>query len=442
MLLQLLALLILCAAVRGKEVECDQVHYDYNCWTSENNYFNYCGICVINNQEVSNSDEVLLISNTHENGTVADVEFVRFHGGEIAKMSKIIHKTNSKQILQVQLWETKTQVLNEQFFGNAAENLTQFKSLENNLSVKDFAFQNCKNLEHLDLSHNKITSIAPNAFRGLQKLIQLNLSANELSSMLNGWFYELGNLEVLDLGANQLEEIPKNSFNSLIRLKELFLFTNRIEIISKNLFKHNEQLQTINLWDNKIKQIQSGSFAHLNQLTELTLGRNECTNQKFIHKTPEEIAKGLTACYPKTESACVIPQISNGHIVSIDDNLTQVPGDFFESTGSVKVVCNSSFIQIHDKANQTTNRCVKDKWEDFQWPTCHSRNYLVFKRFLLTFIPQDCVPAKKSPTQASQRSAIATVKTFLVLATCCPAPEPSFAARLVSETRKVLSILK
>ena len=363
-MLRLAVLLLVCAAVRAKEIKCNRVLNNEFC-SNSTTYQIPCIVCETRYQQISESDEMIFIN--HPN----DFDAVQFTGGNITKMPNFIQKTDSKAISRVQLYKTKTQVLNSQFFGNAGENLTSFECFGNfNLSVEAFAFQNCKNLKRLDLSVKKGSSIfAPDAFRGLHKLIELNLIANGLSLVLPDWFQDLANLEVLNLDYNELTEIPDNAFKSLTKLKELELNANKFEIITKNMFKHYDQLQRIRLWSNQISQIQSGSFAHLSQLTVLHLEDNPCIDKEFINKTLDEIAEGLTACYPPT---CVIPQIPNGIIFSIDDNSTQLSGELFKSSGSVKVNCNSTFTQIHDKANQTTNRCVKGNWEDQQWPTCQS----------------------------------------------------------------------
>ena len=364
-MLQLAVLLLVCAAVRGREIKCDELIDDEHCWSSTTHQSYLCLICEIKNQQISESDEVIYIN-------YRDVfTAVKLTGGDVTKMQNFIQQTNSKEILGVELLGTHGRVLNSQFFGNAAQNLTTFECSGNfNLSVEAFAFQNCKNLEFLDLSYNRGSAIfAPDTFRGLHKLIQLKLGWSDLSLVLTDWFQDLTNLEALHLYYNKLAEIPDNAFKSLTKLKELNLKGNKIEIITRNMFEHNKQLQKIDLGINQISQIQSGSFAHLSKLIELNLFDNPCVSSNFFNKTPDEIAEGLTNCYPPT---CVIPQILNGIIVSLDDNSTQLSGELFESSGSVKVNCNSTFTQIHDKANQTTNRCVKGNWEDQQWPTCHS----------------------------------------------------------------------
>ena len=383
-MLRLLPLLLfLCAAVHGKELKCDEINYYKYCWNLETHRFKPCWRCLIKNQQISEPDQVIFIAPTHENGTVVDVEMVKFEGGDVKHMPKVMHNTNNKQIVQMQLIETNAPVLNAQFFGNAGPNVTYFFSGGNhNLSMEAFAFQSFTNLEYLGLNHNGISAIPTEAFRKLHKLILLNLDRNLLSLVQKDWFYDLGNLEILHLYGNQLEEIPENSFQDLTNLKELHLDENNMEIITMKMFKYNKQLQLIDLSSNQIRQIQSGAFAHLSQLARLKINENDCIDNDFENQTAEEVAEGLTECYPTKESTCVVPQILNGYIISIDDNTPQIPGALFAASGLVKVVCNSTFTQIHDKANQTTNRCLEEDWEDLQWPTCHSE--LLFFSFLMS----------------------------------------------------------
>ena len=262
--LRLVVMLLLCAAVRGKELECDQAYNEY-CTNLKTQQRELCLVCVIKNQQISESDEMIFINHPD------DVEVVLFTRGYIPKMQKFIQKSDNKEILLVQLSDTG--LLNSQFFGNAGENLTFFgNGFNDNLSVEAFTFQNCKSLEHLDLSLNTdSTNIAPDAFRGLYKLIKLNLVSNDLSLVLKDWFNDMGNLEFLLLGHNQLKEISDDTFKSLAKLKRLYLESNRFQIITKYMFQHNKQLQEISFRSNRISQIQSGAFANLSQLIKLDL---------------------------------------------------------------------------------------------------------------------------------------------------------------------------
>ena len=367
--LRLTICLLLSAAVSGEEVQCGNVFGNYRCWNSAtHDYVSCLGCTIIGHQTTINE---LSIAPKHRNGSAADVELVKFFGGVVTKMPKVINKGNNKQILRVELQGTKTRVLNAQFFGNSAQNLIHFESFKNdNLSVAASAFQNFAALEVLNLYDNGNSFIAPEAFRGLNKLVRLNLEKNKLTAINENWFDDLGNLEVLYLSGNQLTEIADTAFQNLHKLKELYLYENKIEIVTRKMFQHNQQLEQIHLWSNQIKVIQSESFAHLLKLSRLDLKGNECIDRNFRNSNPEEISAALTACRP---TICVIPLIPNGYIVSIEDNSPQTVGNSAGEYNPVKVVCNKSYSLFHDKETQTENSCLEDNWTNEKWPECHRK---------------------------------------------------------------------
>ena len=342
---------------------------DNHCWNSTTHGLGLCWSCRINDQETT--DNELTISPKNRDGTDVNVEIVRFSGGDVTKMLKIININSNKQILQVELEATKTRVLNAQFFGNSTQNLKYFLSHQNyNLSVEASAFQNFAELEFLNLDNNEISSIPPNTFRGLNKLVWLKLSDNKLTAINENWFEDLTNLEELALSQNQLEDIPDSTFENLYKLKKLSLDRNKIETITRRCFQYNQQLEEIRLDNNQIKVIQSGSFAHLYKLSLLTLSGNKCANKDYENKNPEEISAGLSGCQP---TICLIPFIPNGYIVNIEDNVKQTVGDSAGEYNPVKVVCLPSFSLFHESANQTENECQNEVWKEEIWAECHRK---------------------------------------------------------------------
>ena len=80
-------------------------------------------------------------------------------------------------------------------------------------------FQNLTQLEELDLSENKLTSLAKDAFQNLRVLKNLNVSGN----MLTHWNSTLNTncLRLLDLSGNRLESLPEWLRNNLDDLAKL-----------------------------------------------------------------------------------------------------------------------------------------------------------------------------------------------------------------------------
>ncbi|KAI4344279.1 hypothetical protein L6164_011525 [Bauhinia variegata] len=113
-------------------------------------------------------------------------------------------------------------------------------------------------LQSLDLSNNKITSLPPD-FWSLGSLKRLNLSSNQISGSLTN-IGNLGQLEALDLSSNNFSgEIPE-AISSLSKLQVLKL--------AENMFEHNihsgilqcQSLVSIDLSSNRLNGSLPGGF--------------------------------------------------------------------------------------------------------------------------------------------------------------------------------------
>ena len=373
-------------AARGIEEQCDYARYFDYCWSSETQYFDKtCWFCKVRDSKISHSAN-LTVSGDRANVSHAGFEYVRFVGGSITKMPLILQKNTNKDILQVQLFKTKTKVLNAQFFEHSSKNLTFFGSTKNNLFVEADAFENWTSLEILGLADNKLISIPPSTFSGLSKLVRLDLETNWLDKMEPEWFLDLLSLEQLDISYNSLTNIQNDIFNTLTMLKILHLQDNKIRVIRRRMFHQNKELEVVYLANNLIKKIHQDSFSDLTKLTRLGLTENICASVDFENiENIEAIHEDLAPCYAPN---CVIPDIENGHVVSIKDNATQTPGDSLETFHSAKVVCEPNYL-LHN-ATESEVKCLVDDWQDQEWAECHSERsfrifYIHFDRFYSLF---------------------------------------------------------
>lgn len=375
--LRLFPFLLLCVAVQGSELECDVVNYVNFCWQSETQHSDRgCWHCQIKSPQI-NTNETLRISGKLKNGTDVNVEHIIFFRSTITKIPNLVQKLTNQQIVDVNFFELGPTKLNSQLFEDYCEPLKAVVYTRNYSPVEGSAFQNCTNLEKLNLGFNQLSSIPFDAFYGLHKLIQLNLEENNLKEINPKWFEHLENLQNFNLNNNYLEEIPNGVFNKLTKLKTLELNDNSLISIRWKMFEQNTFLETISIYGNRIQRIEQNSFRHLSELTMLDLRYNTCINMVFKNETIAEIADALTPC----KQSCIIPAIQNGNVRSVEDDSVQTPGDSLENSNSVKVYCNHSFQLFHDKANHTANKCLKD-WEDPEWPTCQSELKLIFIKFL------------------------------------------------------------
>mgnify|MGYP006283710741 FL=1 len=120
-----------------------------------------------------------------------------------------------------------------------------------NLGIKELdqikKLDSLKNLEVLDLSHNKIKKISN--LGHLSKLEELNLAHNSITTISG--IDKLKNLKTLNLSHNNISEIT--GIYSLFKLKELNLRNNNLSHIP-NLLKYLAELAKINLAQNEIKK--------------------------------------------------------------------------------------------------------------------------------------------------------------------------------------------
>ena len=317
--LRLLIFLPLLAAVRGRDVKCDDIEYMRYCWNSFTDVDNgFCWFSVVKDKAIT-EDQILSISGKFFRGILLNVEIVEFRGGSISKMPKLLQKSTSEEILQADLWRTNTTVVNSQFFENSGRNFSVFGILKNkNLIVESSAFQNWTRLEYLCLGDNKLPSIPLDAFLGLNKLIWLDLSSNRLEAIHSEWFQSLNNLNELNLSRNQFKQVPVGAFDKLTKLRRLDLRNNKIRTIKNEVFQQTTMMEKISLSENRVKEIQIDTFKHLSRLTYLNLEDNDCINSEFIMKSSGEIAQGLTPCY----STMLAPYqlLSNEQLANTEDN--------------------------------------------------------------------------------------------------------------------------
>lgn len=133
-------------------------------------------------------------------------------------------------------------------------------------------FDRLTNLEVLDLSWNKITSIHENGFKGLSNLRTLKLNRNQLQRFKLHTFKNVPALEELLLNNNHIEIIEDGTL-TLPNLKRLDLSHNKLTELSNFIFKDCKQLEYLDLRSNHISSIK-GSVYTLGNLQFLNLDQN------------------------------------------------------------------------------------------------------------------------------------------------------------------------
>ena len=119
------------------------------------------------------------------------------------------------------------------------------------------AFEGHANLRHLDLSTNKLTSLA--GLANMPKLELLNVSANEIADFPQGSLAGMNSLSVLYLGKNKI--VSLEGFPRLPALELLGLSENQVADIKQlDHLKHNTMLRNLEMQENPIATEKADGF--------------------------------------------------------------------------------------------------------------------------------------------------------------------------------------
>lgn len=104
--------------------------------------------------------------------------------------------------------------------------------------VEPFALKDCKQLEILDMSQNKITDLERGIFKYNRVLLYVNLSYNALEYLDSNIFMTNNQLEYVDLSHNKIKYIQKSVFFPLKHLKIINLKHNQLLGFEEITFLH------------------------------------------------------------------------------------------------------------------------------------------------------------------------------------------------------------
>ncbi|XP_042326556.1 toll-like receptor 3 isoform X2 [Sceloporus undulatus] len=183
----------------------------------------------------------------------------------------------------------------------------------NILDVKNEPFKNLKNLQFLDVSHNKLSSIKLGSQPQLESLQELVASQNKITELKKEDLYFLSNssLNKLDLSANPVKEFYSGCFRAIgnlyglimnkvplgqdgteklaselsgTRIQHLSMSQVQLSQISSSTFNgmHNTNLTILDLSNNGLSVIENDSLVYLSNLEDLNLMNNNIT-RLFSH---------------------------------------------------------------------------------------------------------------------------------------------------------------
>lgn len=143
------------------------------------------------------------------------------------------------------------------------------------------SFGYTQKLQILDLSRNKISSVAENSFVNLVNLTELHLSYNEIRNLSGYTFSALKNLKLLTLKGNRLQVLSDDIYANLINMRNISMSDNYFVQIPQYLFRHNKRLEFVWMQSNKIRTISGVTFNNLPNLRYVDLRHNSCINKVY-----------------------------------------------------------------------------------------------------------------------------------------------------------------
>ncbi|XP_013410756.1 toll-like receptor 8 [Lingula anatina] len=202
---------------------------------------------------------------------------------------------NATRVLQVQFlnpMQTRQAALQQSLFPPPLFNLKELElrntggTLDIIHPVKNYAFQNLKELQRLTITNSSVFYIEPKAFQGLDNLKVLDLSYNRLhNDMTSPPFHDLVDLTTLVLSGNLLTQIENNLFSNLPTLEVLNLENNRIQNISMDILLHQSQtLEKLDISGNPLKEFDFENLQVLHNLEYLDLSQTGISDiPNFLH---------------------------------------------------------------------------------------------------------------------------------------------------------------
>ncbi|KAJ4845467.1 hypothetical protein Tsubulata_033907 [Turnera subulata] len=202
--------------------------------------------------------------------------------------------------------------------------LTQIVYLD--LSLNRFTgaippFRMCKNLTHIDFSHNQLTGeISLTRWEDLVKLVYLDLSHNSLNGSIPPSLFSIPFLQRVQLSFNQLGGLIPDISNVFSSLDTLDLSSNKLEGTIPTFIFDLGRLSVLLLSSNRFNgTIQLELVQKLGNLTKLDLSYNNLTVNASISNFTRSSFPQMTTLKLASCNLRMFPDLSNQSRLSILD---------------------------------------------------------------------------------------------------------------------------
>lgn len=230
-------------------------------------------------------------------------------------------------------------------FSHLNSTLTSLTLINNMLTKVPSDAISSLNLTSLDLTGNKIVTLASKSFPGTNvstSLTSVNISNNEITKIESSALSPLSSLELLDLSFNLLTKLERNQFRGLKKLKTLDLSNNQFISFDRSDFTELLTLTSLNISNNgNLTKLPQSIFARNAQLQVIDLSGNSFKEVDAYILRGVRFLKKFFANHNSIESIAKRAFSTNTRIRVIDlshNKLTVIPADMFNGLSQLDTV--------------------------------------------------------------------------------------------------------
>ena len=199
---------------------------------------------------------------------------------------------NCKKLQLVGFTSNKISRIDENAFVENSELLILGINDNHLTGLSENYFKNLQKLTYLGINNNRFSDLPNNIFSSLQSLIELDISASQLKNLRVEWFLPLVNLRFMWTAFNQIEELPRNIFMPLKKLEVIFLDNNKLKVIHSDPFRGLTNLREIYFYNNQIEAIDE-NFIDNTGVKRLNMNNNLCMNREIFDDSTSRVSMRL-----------------------------------------------------------------------------------------------------------------------------------------------------
>ena len=302
------------------------VYYGHGQWTFKPVASTKCDVkCPLNCSCILTDRQIIYNCNQNENLTKNFTSFVVF----------------TTDISRLDLSNNRISSLATNAFVNIGKQIKYLDLSSNSLlSLQKGLFANLGSLVNLHLENNKEVMLEVGLFANSHSLIFLDFEFNTLSlSMEPGLFAGLNNMIAIDISRNSLTKLAIGLFANLHHLEELYLTSNLLVTLPSTTFHGLYELRYLYLHKNQITYFNDAIFSNLTRLVTLGAAYNHLSFLPF-HIFNDLLS--LTNLDLSHNSLQSIPRINHitllNHIDLLGNPLTRVTKNVFFGLPSTATV--------------------------------------------------------------------------------------------------------